>query len=248
MNKKIILVTGASSGIGAAVSEVLAEEGYKLALLGRNFNRLKSIQSKIKNSDEHFIIEFDLLNLNSIEEILNNVVSGFGVFSGFVHCAGITRTEPLSRLKPDTFNDIITVNSLAAIEIARVLSKRKNKSDQHVSFVFIGSVMSILGEKGNIAYCASKSMLVSTIKAMALELVSKKIRCNIVSPAYVKTEMFESEIKKFGDFFESNITAKHPMGIGSPINVADLVSFLLSVKSEWITGQNFIIDGGYSIQ
>jgi len=248
-NKKRILITGASSGIGAAVASVLDAQGYQLALLGRNNERLIEINNTLKNScSQNKLIVFDLIKLDLIEDMIRQLVGDWGKLSGFVHCAGIARTVPLSQLKPFSYSDLLDINGTSSIELARVLSKKKNIQEGLVSFVFIGSVMSFLGSKGNIAYCASKSMMVSSIKSMALELASKRIRCNIVSPAFVKTNMLLKEIEKLGTAFENDLLNKHPLGLGEPVDIAELVAFLISEKSRWITGQNIVIDGGYSIQ
>jgi NAD(P)-dependent dehydrogenase (short-subunit alcohol dehydrogenase family) len=106
--------------------------------------------------------------------------------------------------------------------------------------------MGILGKEGKVAYCASKSALISGVKAMALELSSKKIRCNTVLPGMIMTEMAEEMFRTLPQSSVDNIISSHPLGLGKPEDVANLAVFLLSDKSSWITGSDFVIDGGYS--
>ena len=144
------------------------------------------------------------------------------------------------------FENLFAVNVIAGFELCKIISHKKYISPDGGSFVFIGSVMGVLGQPGKIGYCASKGALVAGVKAMALELSAKKIRANCLLPGIVETGM---TTKLFDSVLPENrqaIVDKHPLGLGTPEDVAYLSSFLLSDLARWITGASIAIDGGYS--
>ena len=106
--------------------------------------------------------------------------------------------------------------------------------------------MGELGERGKIAYCASKGALISSMKALSLELAPKSHRINCISPGVVETEMVLKMMEDFPLDMKEDIINQHPLGIGEHQDIAYLSTFLLSIKARWITGSNFVIDGGYS--
>jgi NAD(P)-dependent dehydrogenase (short-subunit alcohol dehydrogenase family) len=136
----------------------------------------------------------------------------------------------------------------SAIEFIKRLMKKKYKSEQQ-SYVIISSVMGVVGNKGLVSYSASKGAIISMVKSMALELAAKGIRVNCISPGHVKdSEMSINKEMYLSEQANETIKNNHPLGLGSCNDVASLIEFLLSENSKWITGQNIIIDGGYSIQ
>jgi NAD(P)-dependent dehydrogenase (short-subunit alcohol dehydrogenase family) len=106
--------------------------------------------------------------------------------------------------------------------------------------------MAELGSAGLSSYCASKSAITSTVKALALELASKKVRINSVEPGYVMTDLLKKTFSKMSSEEIEVIKKQHPLGLGTPNQVANVVCFLLSDLSSWITGTNIVVDGGYS--
>jgi NAD(P)-dependent dehydrogenase (short-subunit alcohol dehydrogenase family) len=136
---------------------------------------------------------------------------------------------------------------IAGFELAKILSKKKYSHEQGSSFVFISSVMGILGQKGKVGYCCSKGAVITGCKAMALELAPKNIRVNCVLPGVVKTEMTEKLFKIIPQESKDNIIAMHPLGLGTPDDIANACVFLLSDASRWVTGANLLVDGGYVI-
>ena len=128
----------------------------------------------------------------------------------------------------------------------RIFSKKKF-SKRDASIVLISSVMSILGQPGKVGYCSSKSATLGLVKSSALELAKKKIRINAISPGVVLTPMTKALFNQLSSENIGSIENMHPLGLGDVSQIYPLVMFLLSDKSTWITGQNYIIDGGYSI-
>ena len=245
LESKRILITGASSGIGRAVAQQAASLGASLILLGRNIERLKATYDSLQGTG-HEYYSVDITDYTQVEEIIRSSVANSGCINGFVHCAGIEKTMPFKASTPQLFKEIFEINVFAGFEIARLLSQKNIVHPTGASHVFISSVNARLGDVGKIMYCSSKSALLTGVKAMALELAKKRIRCNCVLPGCVNTEMIKNLFDSISVEAKQEIINKHPLGIGQPEDVAFLVCFLLSDKATWITGSEYVIDGGYS--
>ena len=246
LSGKTILITGASSGIGKSIAIRMSELEAKCVLIGRNVERLKEVQKLCRN--ETILFAEDLTDFGKYEGIIEETHQKFGNIYGFVHSAGIEQTILLQQLTIDNLKNIFDINVFSAIEFIRIISKKKYK-DTTQSIVLISSVMGVVGNKGLTSYSASKGAVIAMIKSMALELSSKNIRVNAVSPGHVSdSEMAISKESRLSEEANAKIKDNHPLGIGSCKDVAYAVQFLLSEESKWITGQNIIIDGGYSIQ
>ena len=244
--QKTYLVTGATSGIGLATCESILSKGDIVFALGRDESKIVELKSKYSSESFHFI-SFDLSNLVEIESIFNELSNKNLKLDGFVHCAGMEETLPLTLYTPDKVNRIFEINVFSAIELLRIFSKKKF-SNENASVVLFSSVMGILGQPGKVGYCATKSAVIGIAKSSALELAKRKIRVNAVLPGVVNTPMTQ---KLFSQLEQSNIDSivgMHPLGIGEVEDIVPVVEFLLSDGSRWMTGQNLIIDGGYSIQ
>jgi len=249
MNLKdsVILVTGASSGIGKQCAIDISNAGANVVLFGRNGDRLKEVYNNLSPGN-HLVFQNDITEYDKLEPLIEEILLKIGKISGFVSCAGIESTVPMQVLKSEIYTEHFSINVIAGFEIARIISKKKFINPDGASFIFLSSIMSILGEKGKIAYCSSKSALIGGVKAMALELAPKKIRVNCISPAIVETEMTQKMFEELPESSMIDILSRHPLGIGKPSDISNLVKFLLSGQSRWITGTNLIIDGGYSCQ
>jgi NAD(P)-dependent dehydrogenase (short-subunit alcohol dehydrogenase family) len=242
---KRILVTGASSGIGRAISQQAASLGALLIMFGRNNERLKATYDSLEGVG-HEYYSVDITDYIQVEEIIRLSVANAGYINGFVHSAGIEKIMPFKASTPQLFKEVFEINVFAGFEIARLLSQKKIVNPSGASHVFISSVNARLGDPCKTMYCSSKSALLAGVKAMALELSSKNIRCNCVLPGCVDTEMIEKLFDSISNEAKQVIINKHPLGIGQPEDVAFLVCFLLSDKAKWITGSEYLIDGGYS--
>ncbi|MEI7981157.1 MAG: SDR family oxidoreductase [Bacteroidota bacterium] len=248
LSGKNIVVTGASSGIGAAIAGKISENGGKVILIARDKNRLESVYTSLTN-EGHLFYTLDVTKFNEIEPIIADAVSKIGNISGFVHSAGVEITLPFRNMKPENFQYLFNTNVISGFEFARIISKAKYlKSEISSSFIFLGSIMSLVGQEGKIGYCTSKSALLTGVKAMALELATKNIRCNCVLPGVVQTPMVQKMFNELPELSVTSIKSKHPLGLGMPVDIANLVLFLLSDLSTWITGTEIVIDGGYTAQ
>ncbi|MDD4290599.1 MAG: SDR family NAD(P)-dependent oxidoreductase [Patescibacteria group bacterium] len=247
LSGKNIIITGASSGIGRQCAISCSYLGAKITLIGRNIDRLKDTLISLHGKD-HLICPYDITNFEGIEKIIENTVNVNGQIDGLIYSAGIEMTLPLKSMKSNYYQDIFNINVISAFEFIKVISKKKNLS-KNASFLLISSVMSIVANPGLSAYCASKGALISGVKSIALELASKNCRVNCVSPGHLfDTEMSIEKEKNLSQEANQKILDAHPLGLGSKTDVANLCVFLLSDASRWITGQNIIIDGGYSIK
>jgi NAD(P)-dependent dehydrogenase (short-subunit alcohol dehydrogenase family) len=247
LESKNILITGASSGIGASCCVACSEFGANLILIGRNQNKLKQTLKNLKPGN-HSLLLFDLMNIEGIEKALVETLNKYVRIDGFIHSAGLDITRPLSSLRQIDYQTIFSTNVISGFEIARIISKKQFCAVDGASYVFIASVMSIVGEPAKIAYSASKGALLAGCRSMALELATKKIRVNCISPAIVRTKLVDKLFAELPEGAMDRIKSLHPLGFGSPIDIANACVFLLSDESKWITGSNLIVDGGYSCQ
>ena len=245
LNNKNIIVTGASSGIGRQCAITFSQLEANVILIARNKERLKDTFNKLERGN-HLFISQDITEYDKLEEVVNTVVDKLGRISGFVHSAGIEMTLPLRDMQPSYYEKMFSVNVIAGFELAKIISKKKYLNKDGTSFVFISSIMGILGQPGRIGYCSSKGALVSGVKAMALELAKKNIRANCILPGVVDTEMSNEMFQRLSEKSKKEIIDMHPLGLGMPESIANASAFLLSDAARWMTGSNLIIDGGYS--
>jgi NAD(P)-dependent dehydrogenase (short-subunit alcohol dehydrogenase family) len=242
---KNILVSGATSGLGLSLTEFLLKNGCKVIALGRNDSNIKLFQKGHYKNNYRFV-SIDLANFEQYTDIFEVALKGEKL-DGFVHCAGIEETLPLTLYNPKNIFDIFNINVFSGIELLRYFSKKKYSNDGS-SVIFFSSVMGELGQPGKIGYCATKSAVLGVVRSAALELSKREIRVNAISPGVVNTPMTQKLFSQIDEINIERIIKMHPLGIGEVDDVTPLIVFLLSDGSKWITGQNFIIDGGYSIQ
>lgn len=242
-NKKI-LVTGATSGIGLGLCDFLLNQNCAVIAIGRDETKIEALQKKHPYNLK--FISLDLNDFSSYSKIFDETLAGEKL-DGFVNCAGIEETLPLAMYNLENITKIFNINVFSGIELLRFFSKKKY-SNEGASVIFISSVMGELGQPGKIGYCSTKSAILGVVRSSALEFAKREFRVNAISPGVINTPMTK---KLFSQLEEDNIKRikqMHPLGIGEVQDVVPLIVFLLSDNSRWITGQNFKIDGGYSIQ
>jgi NAD(P)-dependent dehydrogenase (short-subunit alcohol dehydrogenase family) len=244
LSNKHILITGGSSGIGKEIALLASKLGARVSLVGRKKETLEKVLSQL-DGPGHYLHEFDIANLNEIEYLVKSVLENSGVIDGFVHSAGIEMTRPLKMLKANHYKEVFDINTISALEITRFITKNNNISNG-ASIIFISSIVGLLGQAGKTAYSASKGALIAASKCLALELASKGVRVNTILPALIETEMSSKILESLTEESKINILKMHPLGFGKAIDVANSAAFLLSPASKWITGVEFIVDGGYS--
>jgi NAD(P)-dependent dehydrogenase (short-subunit alcohol dehydrogenase family) len=245
LSNKKILITGASSGIGRACAILCSQLGAQVALVGRSEERL-SETTQLMDGANHRFYSFDLSDLERIEPFIMRVIADFGALQGFVHSAGIQFTRPIRVMNPGKFHEILNLNVIAGFELVRALINKKGLVGSSASLIFLSSVSSLKGRKGLTGYSSSKGAIISGARSLAVELATKPIRVNCVSPGLVETKMMGEIFDNLTDEQKSDRLSDYPLGIGQPEDVANAVCFLLSDAARWITGTNLIVDGGYS--
>ena len=235
-----VLITGAASGIGRQIAVTLATE-YPLILCGRDESRLQESANLCQRYDT-LLWCHDLKNLSSIGDCLRSFLQERGVYvQAFVHSAGISPIAPLRMTRTEMLQEIMAVNFFSAAEILKVLSQKKNNQQALSRVVFISSIASQIGTKGQSIYSASKGALDSFMRSMAVEL-APRVRLNCILPGAMPTRMGQ-EIREAG-LQKSPQEDGYLLGEGLTQDVADMAAFLLSPKSRWLTGQCIPVDGG----
>lgn len=243
-----VLITGASSGIGAAVALLASKRGARCFITGRDAVKLNATFAQLYGR-EHVAMAMELCEGNG-NVLVNEAVNAVGKLSGVVHCAGIEKTLPFRMTTINDLREVMSINFEAYWEIAQAVLKKENYKDNTLSLVAVSSVSALYGAAGKTAYSASKSALIGFTKALAAEYARKNIRFNCVCPGYINTPMLMSVRKLYSseEEFTHAIVNRHPLGLGCPQDVANAVVFLLSGESKWLTGSVLEVDGGYSVR
>lgn len=244
---RIIVVSGASSGIGRAVAIQLARQGAGLVLIGRNRDRLEDTAQQAAARICQ-IVQCDLNNVNAIMPVIREVSSSLGRFYGLCHAAGTVETFALSATSPEKSHAMMQVGYAAGVELARAITRRDILTEDGGSILFISSICTMIGAPGRIAYSGSKGAVTAAARAMAIELARRAIRVNVLSPGIVKTEMTEKSFWGLSTQQVQALQETHPLGFGTPEDVARAAAFLLSPENTWITASDLVIDGGCSAQ
>ena len=243
-SNKYILITGASSGLGRALSLELDGYGANLVLTGRDEFELQNTLTLL-NGKKHIIFSHDLNEISQLPILLEKIFSNKLIFDGFVHCAGIHTFLPINLLRIDDITAAFEVNVYAPFLIIKEFS-RKNNFNPNASIILISSVMASLGSSSLSIYSSSKSEQLGLVKSLAVELANKKIRVNSISASLLESKILNKVKSKTSKNSFHEIENKHLLGLGSYDDVIPSIVHLLSDKGAWITGSNMIVDGGYS--
>lgn len=245
LKDKNILVTGASSGIGRQVAVNCSKVGARIIAVGRDDERLRETLSMMSGKN-HIIMLVDLTDYEETEKKLKEALTLNGKLDGVVNCAGISTTLPFLSVKPDKMELFFKTNVIGAFNLTRVAVKKCNFSERGGSVIFISSVMGLVGEIGKSLYGVTKGATDAGVKSLSIELAHKKIRVNAILPGVVETPMSEKSRYSLNEESLSKIKALHPLGLGTPDDIANACIYLLSDASRWVTGTEFLIDGGYT--
>lgn len=235
---KTILITGASSGIGAEAAILLANNGATIILSGRNEERLKAILEKLP-AGNHKIITAELTDSSDIDSLVQSIKT----LDGIVHSAGIVKPFPVKFINTKQIKQLFGINYEGPVLLTSRLFKAK-KISNGASIVFMSSISSKFPHKGGALYSGSKAALNAFSKTIALEYAPQKIRSNVISAAMVKTPLFDEAEKAITKEMMDKHGEHYPLGFGEPEDIANAMLFLLSDASKWITGTELIMDGG----
>ena len=240
MSSEFVLVTGSSSGIGEAIARRLGTT-QPLILHGRDTGRIECVRSALPRPAEHLPWTADLATVEEAAEGLRSLLANAGgVVTGFVHAAGEFMIRPVTNVDYASVSHIFAVNYFSATALLRVLLKRSVNRDALRSVIFMSSVASRYGAKGYSLYAASKGALDSLTRSLATEL-APKVRVNSILPGGLKTRgtafLYEAQP-------EDILNKGYLLGPGSPDDIARMAEYLMGDAGRWITGQQFVIDGG----
>lgn len=235
---KTVLITGASSGIGRETAIVCSKMGASVVITGRNEERLKETFDKLEG-DGHFSIGADLTDTDAIDSLVQRLPA----LTGVVHCAGIGDRSMLKMVKEKDIAKVMRTNFESPVLLQKSLLKKK-KLVNSSSIVFVASRAPFAPTVGNGIYAASKGALIAYAKVLGLEVANQLMRVNCVCPAMVWTELVERDAAMTGVDYHEAEKAYPLKRYGSPEDIANLIVYLLSDASCWMTGSCIDITGG----
>ncbi len=247
LKDKKVLVTGATRGIGRAIAMNLASQGAHVV-----FNFREGKEEVAKEMEKELVaagatnataVMFDVTNSEQIKASLDAFNKEHGAITGLVNNAGISKDQIVLRLKEEDISQTIDTNLKGSILVTSALSRAFLRAE-NVSVVNISSVVGLMGNPSQIAYSASKAGMLGFTKSYAKELASRNVRCNAICPGFIETDMTEALDEKVKEAYLSSIPLNR---LGDVKEVANLVNFLLSSASSYITGEVIKIDGGLYI-
>ena len=239
---KLAIITGGTRGIGKQIALTFAKEGYNIAINYRTENEdLKNTKKEIEeNNVKCFTFQGDVTNFKDCEQFVKQIVEEFGNIDVLVNNAGITRDTLLMRMKEEDFKQVIDTNLIGTFNVTKNVIGNMIKA-KNGRIINISSVVGISGNAGQTNYSASKAGIIGFTKSLAKEVASRNITVNAVAPGFIETQM--TDVLK--EDIKEEIAKKIPLKrMGTPQDVANVVKFLASNDSSYITGQVINIDGG----
>jgi NAD(P)-dependent dehydrogenase (short-subunit alcohol dehydrogenase family) len=245
MQGRLVLVTGASSGLGRETAILLSELNARVALSGRNRERLEETLSRMTGGG-HRIDPFDLNETDAIPDWIKRVTAEAGPLGGLVHSAGVVTVLPAQAASTARVESLMRTNVTSAIMLVKAF-RRSGCALEGSGIVLFSSVAGIAGVPGLSIYSASKAALIGFSRSAAVELAAAGLRINCVAPGTIETSMVDRsrEMTQTQEQHEA-MKSKHPLGFGHPRDVAHAAAFLLADTGRWITGTTLVVDGGYS--
>ena len=240
---KVAIVTGASRGIGKAIVYKLVSYGCKVVLISRNLDDLKKVEKDL-NTENVMSFQCDITNQQEFKVIVDKVVDFWGSLDILINNAGITKDKLLLRMNESDWVDVIDVNLKGCYNTIKVVSNQMIRKKQG-KIVNITSVIGQIGNSGQANYAASKSGIEGLTRSLAVEFGSRNININCIAPGYIETDMTKNLDKKVIQDMKNNIPLNK---FGLTSDISEVVCFLVSDLSSFITGQVINVDGGMTIK
>lgn len=236
------LITGATSDIGIQICKTLEASGHKLLMTDLKQEALQEVRGVLHNPNQHQVLALDLSQVEQSKEVLTSFLKENEIsVSGAVFAAGIFSVKPLRMIDYDFLKLSYDIAVFSIFSIMQVLASKKINGDSLESVVVISSVNSKMGVKGYSVYASLKASMLGLVKSLAVEL-APRVRVNAVLPGGIRTRTTQ-----FLYNAEDGINPRYVLGEGKSENISNMIDFLLSGKAEWVTGQEFVVDGGLTI-
>jgi 3-oxoacyl-[acyl-carrier protein] reductase len=241
LKEKVALITGGAQGIGLTIAEALAGDGAHVVLGDVNLEGAeKSAESLRSKGHSASAVQLNVANPEQVRSVFDSIAKEFKAVDILVNNAGITRDGLVMRMKEEDWDLVIDINLKGSFLCGQQAAKQMMKQRQG-SIVNISSIVGVMGNAGQANYSSSKAGLIGLTKTMARELASRNITVNAVAPGFIDTEMTRVLDEKVrGKLIEQIPLAR----LGEPEDIADCVSFLVSAKARYITGQVINVNGG----
>jgi NAD(P)-dependent dehydrogenase (short-subunit alcohol dehydrogenase family) len=247
--EKVVLVTGATSGIGHAVAVKFAEASARVVALGRNQKALTEVENAAKSvGSQALALTVDVTNGDETRRAIDEAINKFGRLDVLVNAAGHISSGSIETTSLAAWDAMMEVNLRSVFQLMQLATP--HLIDTKGNIVNVSSVTGLRSFPGVLAYCVSKAALDQLTRCAALELAPKGVRVNAVNPGVVVTEihkrggMSEADYEKFLEHSKTT----HPLGrVGEPKEIAELIFYLASEKASWITGGTYQIDGGRAL-
>lgn len=239
---KAAMITGATRGIGKQIALTLANEGYNIVLNYRTENdELIQAKNEIESKNVKCLtVQGDVTNFEDCKQMIESAIKEFGKIDVLINNAGITKDMLLARMKEEDFKQVIDVNLVGTFNMTKNVISYMMKA-RSGRIINISSVVGIAGNAGQTNYSASKAGIIGFTKSLAKEVASRNILVNAVAPGFIETNMTDILKQEVKDEIAKNIPLKR---MGTPKDVANVVKFLASEDSSYITGQVISVDGG----
>lgn len=239
---KVVLITGASRGIGKAIAEECVNQGAKVAFTYLSSEeKAKALENELSsNGGVAKGFKSDAGDFEQAQKLVDDVVAEFGTVDVLVNNAGITRDTLLMRMTEEQWDEVINTNLKSAFNLTKAVQRPMLKA-RSGSIINMSSVVGVSGNAGQANYAASKAGLIGFTKSVAQELGSRNIRCNAIAPGFIETEMTDALDPKVVEEWRASIPLKRG---GTPKDVADVTVFLASDMSAYVTGQTIHVCGG----
>jgi 3-oxoacyl-[acyl-carrier protein] reductase len=242
LDNKVVIITGASRGIGKAIAETCVQQGATVAFTYLSSEeKARALEAELTaNGGVAKGFRSDASKFDEAQQLVDDVVAAFGTVDVLVNNAGITRDTLLMRMTEEQWDEVINTNLKSAFNLTKAVQKPMLKA-RSGSIINMSSVVGVKGNAGQSNYAASKAGLIGFTKSIAAELGSRNIRCNAIAPGFIETEMTEVLDQDVVASWRNSIPLKRG---GQPVDVANATVFLASDLSAYITGQTLHVCGG----